>query len=84
MTAVASLCVLPSWMLVFFQGDFIVYLQQGGVDSYIFNAIHFTLLYLILFGGLPKYVFDRWGLINKDSGYYFVADEMIRINSNGA
>jgi len=81
MTACANLCLLPSWILITIQSTFIGYLQQGGIDVYVFNATHFIILYLIIFGLLPKKVFDRWKLVNDDSNYYFVDDEMIKIGS---
>jgi len=81
MTAIASLCILPSWLVIYFQPTFIVSLQQDGLDMYIVNALHLLGLYFMLFGVLPKYVFNKLGLLNKDSKYYFVEDEMIRIDS---
>jgi len=69
MTALASLCILPSWILVTFQKDFLAFLEQGGIDAYIFNALHFMCLYLFIFGALPKLAFRRLGLLNNSSDY---------------
>jgi len=73
MTGLATLCVIPSWILVTFQAEFLAFLEQGGIDAYIFNALHFMCLYLLIFGLLPKIAFRRLGLLNNyDSDYYMV------------
>jgi len=83
MTAIASLCILPSWIFIYFQPSFITSLQQDGVDVYILNAVHLSGLYFLIFGVLPKHVFNKFGLLNQDSRFYFVEDEMIKIDSVG-
>ena len=82
MTGIASLCTLPSWLIVTFQPDFIVFLQRGGIDEYLFNAVHFTVLYIIIFGYLPKSVFGRLKLLNMDSEFFYVGHEVIRMDNS--
>jgi len=84
MTAIAHVCVLPSWILVSFQSLFIGFFEKGGIDSYLFNAVHFAILYAIIFGVLPKLIFKRLNLLNQDAGFYVVADEMIKLDSSDA
>ena len=79
MTGIASLCTLPSWLLVTFQSDFITFLQRGGIDEYLFNAVHFTVLYIFLFGMLPK-IFRRLKLINTEAGFFYVGHDVVRMD----
>ena len=81
MTAISSLCLLPSWLLVTFQSSYILFLQQGGIDEYLFNAIHMTSLYFVVFGVLPKSLFNRWDWINTDLGYSVIGDDEIKIDT---
>jgi len=88
MVAIASLCTLPSWLIVTFQSEFMVFLQRGGIDEYLFNAVHFTVLYIFIFGYLPKSIFGRLKLLNTDVGFFYVGSEVIRMdderNVNGS
>ena len=79
MVLIANLCLIPSWIVCIFQPDFQNALEDAGIDEFLIYAIHFSFLYFFLFGILPKYGFERFGLINSNVGYVHAPDDLIRV-----
>jgi len=75
MAILASLCVVPSWW--FMQNlDCLGAWTEGGVNLYLTSSIHLCVLYFVLFGVLPKYVFGYLNLTNNGTeDLYFMGAE---------
>jgi len=59
--------IIPSWFLVVNQQEI---LNGGlgliGLDNYLINSIHFFVLYYVLFGVLPAFVYRKMGLFTLE------------------
>ena len=78
MVILSNLCLIPSWIISIFQPYFQGALEDAGIDEFLIYAIHFTILYFFLFGILPKYGFEKMGLISSNLGYNHAPDDAIR------
>ena len=67
MAIVANLCMIPSWLLVSYTPTVVASFEQDGSNEYIFNAVHYSVLFYFQFGVLPYYVFRRWGWTRSDN-----------------
>ena len=84
MTLVASICMIPSWIIVLVQNKFIPVLDNMGIDQYLFTAFHYAILFYVVFGLLPWKVFSKWGWTNNDHGYAYQPDatEVVLLNNS--
>jgi len=78
MVAIANICMIPSWVFFWYQFTDITFVQRGA-NMYIMNALHFLMLYFVLFGVLPKKLFTKMNLLNQKSehDYYRFQDELV-------
>jgi len=79
MVLIANLCMIPSWIFFWYQFTDITFVQRGA-NMYILNAIHFFILYFVLFGILPKHVFAKLGLLNQKSAYYLEPEDLMVVD----
>ena len=79
MVLIANLCLIPSWIICLLQPNFQNTLEDAGIDEFLIYTIHFSCLYFFLFGILPKYGFEKFGLINSNVGYVHAPDDLIRV-----
>lgn len=65
---IANIAIIPSWIIVVYQRDFRNKTASVlvGFENYLINAAHFLLLYYILFGALPAYLFRKAKLIKLE------------------
>ena len=58
-------------------------LVEGGVNLYITNSLHFCVLYFVLFGVLPKFVFAKMNLANTGAeDYFYLGDKEHDVNGS--
>jgi len=68
MAIVANLCLSVSWVLAYFlyvSNELII----SGINTYLIDFIHYSVIFYVIFGVLPRYVFGKLGWINQKSSF---------------
>jgi len=73
---IANLFMIPSWIFYAFFDEIMEKFNKSAVfiNEYLFFSLHFFLLYYLLFGLSPYYVFAKMGLTNKTPLYSVIGD----------
>lgn len=77
---IANLLLAPSWILITLfekQQNEDSWIRKLGMNEFILDSLHFALIYFVLFGLVPVYVFGRFLKLNnteKDDFYVVLGD----------
>ena len=71
MIIIANICTIPSWLLYYFGGLSSIYTVEEPGLYYLVLSAHNFLLYYVLLGFLPMYVFPKLNLVNKNRAFYY-------------
>ena len=65
---IVNIMIIPSWFLIVNQANILTSQGVGilGIENYLINAVHFFVLYYVLFGIVPAVVFRKFKCITME------------------